>query len=73
MKQLVVNDELIMTTEALKPHFKAIHKKKKEFPKFKNVFFAGDNTFVCDYFMNAVKNANNKFSVFNSVKYLVII
>ena len=70
MKQLVVNDELIMTTEALKPYFKAIHKKKKEFPKFKNVFFAGDNTFVCDYFMNAVKNANDKFSVFNSVKYL---
>ena len=70
MKQLVVNDELIMSAEALKLHFKAIRKKKREFPKFKNVFFAGDSAFVCDYFMNAVKIANNKYPLFNSVKYL---
>ena len=31
MKQLVVNDELIMTTEALKVHFKAIKRKKRKY------------------------------------------
>ena len=67
MKQLVVEDELIMTTEALKVHFKAIKRKKKKFPEFKSVFFAGDSTFVCNYFMNAVKGADDKFKIFDSL------
>ena len=70
MKQLVVNDELIMTTEALKVHFKAIKRKKKKFPKFKNVVLGGGNTFLCDYMLNAVANANSKFNVFHYVEYL---
>lgn len=70
MKQLVVEDELIMTTEALKVHFKAIKRKKKKFPKFKSVILGGDNTFVCDYMLNAVANANSKFQVFEYVEYL---
>ena len=70
MKQLVVNDELIMTTEALKVHFKAIKRKKKKFPKFKSVILGGDNTFVCDYLLNAIANANAKFQVFEHVEYL---
>ena len=70
MKQLVVNDELIMTTEALKVHFKAIKRKKKKFPKFKSVILGGDNTFLCDYMLNAVANANSKFQVFEYVEYL---
>ena len=70
MKQLVVNDELIMTTEALKVHFKAIKRKKRKFPKFKSVVLGGDNTFLCDYMLNAVANANSKFKVFEYVEYL---
>lgn len=70
MKHLVVEDELIMTAEALKVHFKAIKRKKEKFPKFKRVILGGDNTFLCDYFLNAIANANGKFPVFNSVDYL---
>ena len=70
MKQLVVEDELIMTTEALKVHFKAIKRKKKKFPKFKSVVLGGDSIFLCDYMLNAVANANSKFQVFEYVDYL---
>ncbi len=70
MKQLVVDDEFIMTTEALKVHFKLIKKKKKEFPKFKGVVLGGDNSFLCDYMLNAVANANTKCQVFEHIDYL---
>ncbi|MBE6749434.1 MAG: hypothetical protein E7557_09445 [Ruminococcaceae bacterium] len=70
MKQLVVEDELIMTAEALKVHFKAIYKKRKKFPEFQNVIFGGDDTFLCDYLLYAVANANQKFPIFKDIKYL---
>ena len=70
MKHLVVEDELIMTAEALKVHFKAIKKKKMKIPKFRSVTLAGDNTFVCDYLLNAIDTANAKFSVFDCVEYI---
>lgn len=70
MKQLVVKDELIMTTEAIKVHFKAIKRKKRNFLRFKSVILGGDRTFLCDYLLYAIVNANTKFKVFEYIEYL---
>ena len=70
MKHLVVEDELIMTTEALKVHFKSMKKKKKRKLGYKGVVLGGDESFLCDYLLYAIKNANSKFQVFDYVEYL---
>ncbi len=68
MKQLVLIDEKVMTTKALQTRFKSISSKKKRIP-FKNVGFAGDSSFLCDYLLYATKLNNDKFPVFNNVAY----
>ncbi len=68
MKQLVLIDEKVMTTKALQTRFKRISSKKKKIP-FKNVGFAGDTSFLCDYLLHATKLNNDKFPAFKNVAY----
>ena len=69
MKNLVVTDEQIMSAEALYPHFKSLRAQKKN-NKYSAALVAGDNSFLCDYFMFALKKANVKYPVFDKVTYL---
>lgn len=69
MKDLVVIDEKIMTAQALNSRFKAFYTKKREID-YDTVYFAGDNSFLCDYLMMAVDKANTKFPVFRMLGYI---
>ncbi len=69
MKNLIITDEKIMCSQALMPLFKAFYNKKKG-QSYKNVFFVGDDSFLCDYFSVAVSRADSKFPIFDRFAYL---
>ena len=66
MKNLVVTDEQIMCAQELYPQFKALRRAKKK-DKYSNVYIAGDNCFLSDYFSIALNKANAKYPVFTSI------
>ncbi len=66
MKKLVVTDEQIMCAQELYPQFKALRKAKKK-DIYSNVYIAGDNCFLGDYFSFALNKANAKYPVFADV------
>lgn len=68
MKQLVLTDEKVMTAKALQSRFKRIYTKKKKI-SFKNLGFAGDSSFLCDYLLLAAKTNNDKFPAFDKIVY----
>lgn len=70
MKQLVIKDEFIMTAEALNVHFKSILKDRKKRSIFNKIIIGGDDSFICDYMLYALKAANTKYPVFDSVEYI---
>ncbi len=69
MKNLVLTDEKIMTTQSLQPRFKRIYRKKKVLP-YKSIYITGDSSFLGDYFTYAAKRSNTKFPAFKKVAYL---
>ncbi|MBR2877354.1 MAG: hypothetical protein IKC01_09455, partial [Clostridia bacterium] len=70
MRKDVVVDEFVMSAEAIAVHLKRFRKKKKAYGNYKKVFLGGDSTFLCDYFMYALSNANAKFHLYNSLDYI---
>ncbi len=65
----VVDDEYIMSSAALEKLYKKYSKGKK-YGSGRNALFVSDDTFVCDYFMNAVCENNGKYGYYKKVAYL---
>ena len=38
--------------------------------KYRHIYFAGDNNFVCDYLINAVNTVNSELKVYSDVSYI---
>ncbi len=69
MKDLVLTDEKLMTTQGLQSRIKRIYTGKKTV-NFNSVYFTGDDSFLCDYLMYSVCKANAKFPAFKRLGYL---
>lgn len=69
MKKLIITDEKIMCAGELYQQFKSIRKNKSQ-QLYKSVFFAGDDTFLCDYLLSAVGTANIKYPIFDKTAYI---
>ncbi len=65
MKELIMQNEQAMLAQVLKAPFSAIVKSKA-----KRVFFAGDNTFICDYLLTSFGRLNAGSPAFQSITYL---
>ena len=66
MKDLIMQNEQAMLVEALKAPFTSIKVKTGA----KRVFFAGDNSFICDYLLTSFGKLNAALSTFQSITYL---
>ena len=66
MKDLIMQNEQAMLVDVLKVPFSSIKIKNGA----KRLFFAGDNTFICDYLLTSFGRLNTALSVFQSVTYL---
>lgn len=66
MKDLIMQNEQAMLVDVLKAPFSSIKIKNGA----KRLFFAGDNTFICDYLLTSFGRLNTALSVFQSVTYL---
>lgn len=66
MKELIMQNEQAMLTDALKVPFTSIKVKAKA----KRVFFAGDSSFICDYLLTSFGQLNAALSTFQSITYL---
>ena len=69
MKQMILQDEHVMCLQELKPVFKAF-KNGDWKTKHQNLFFCGDDNFICDYLYPAVKANNDAVSFFKTVSYV---
>lgn len=67
LKELIMQNEKAMLAKALAGPFSAIKVKNEA----KRVFFAGDNTFICDYLLTSFEQLNAGSSAF-SITYLSI-
>lgn len=65
----VVQDEYIMTASGVTPVFKKMYRKNRK-KSAGSVFFAGDDSFLCDYLLYSVVLNNEKINLFNSVNYI---
>ncbi|MBO7519638.1 MAG: hypothetical protein J6T73_02570, partial [Clostridia bacterium] len=71
MKDLVVQDELVMTASAFSAHFKKCRRSKAS-RKYDRVYFVGDDNIICDYLMTAANNCNHKFGVYKTIEYVLL-
>ncbi len=66
MKELIMQNERAMLAEVLEAPFSSIKVKSEA----KRVFFAGDNTFICDYLLTSFEKLNAGFAAFQAITYL---
>lgn len=69
MQQMILQDERVMCVQELKPVMKAFAKGEWK-TKYQNLFFCGDDNFICDYLYPAVKANNDAVSFFKTVSYV---
>lgn len=69
MKNLIIQDEKALCSAILKKPFRRL-KKDKFVKKFKDAYFIGDDSFLCDFFFNGVSGQNRRETVFKKLAYV---
>lgn len=69
VKELVLIDEKTVIAQKIGLRFKSFYGKKRKIA-YDKLVFAGDESFLCDYLLDAVDKSNAKFPVFKDISYI---
>ena len=69
MKNLITIDERVICAAGIKKPFKSL-KRAAVGKKYRDIYVAGDDSFVCDFMLNALADNNSKLPIFRSINYV---